>query len=272
MNISFSIIIPWVSGELLREEAFKNLLNCLKVQEYLKEVNANIAFELVIVEQVTPKTTYYANKKIKELLPEEFAGAKYIQLLHDSESFNKSWCVNVAMKKAYHDHIIVIDADSLFGKDYLKTIKDYVENTHEDLNKIMITWNTLVCLPGKDNPIVRYVSPLVTKAMGGVWYTWKPYFLQQLGGMNENYSSYGGEDNDLYERAILLQKNPITLIPYTLVHQYHSWKSPAFNADYLFNISLQNAYAITERLKSTDIGNPKHPTLIDMSDLPHTKL
>lgn len=269
--MEFSIVIAWKSGDPLREEAFKNLLNCLKVQTSLNK-DEPIIFELVIVEQVTPKTTYKANKKIKELLPEEFAGAKYIQLLHDNASFNKSWCYNVGAKSAYHENIIFMDADSLFGKDYIYTIRDHVKNTHENLNKIMVCWNTLICLPGRDNAIVRYVNPEVICTLGGVWYAHKKYFFESLGGMNENYAEYGGEDNDIYQRALFVQKTPIAIIPYTLCHQYHHWEKPAKNADYLFNISLQNAHAITERLKSTDIGNKDHPTLIDMSDLPYTKL
>lgn len=270
MEVNFSIIIAWKSGDPLREEAFKNLLNCLKVQEPFDTVKTPLIYELVIVEQVTSQTSYYGNKKIKELLPEEFAGCKYIQLIHDSTSFNKSWCYNVGGKQAYHEHLIFMDADSLFGKDYLSKIRDYIKNTHEVLNKVMICWDTLIALPGRDNPITRYIYPNITRALGGIWYANKKYFFENLGGMNENYSSYGGEDNDIYERATLLQKHPIVMIPYTLVHQYHHWEKPAQNADYLFNISLQNCYIITERIKSTGCGNPEHPTLIDMDDLPRT--
>lgn len=270
MSVDFSIIIPWQSGDPTREESLKNLLKCLKVQDGTFTVRLPISFELVIVEQVTSQTSYQANKKIKEILPQEFAGAKYIQLIHDNPSFNKSWCMNVGIKSAYHDHILFMDADSLFGKDYLSVIVDHIQNTNDALNKVMICWNTLICLPGRDNPAIRYVRPEITCALGGIWYTYRPYFISVLGGMNENYASYGGEDNDIYERAVLAQKHPLTIIPYTLAHQYHHWQKQAKNADHLFNISRQNCLAITERLKSTTIGNPEHPTLIDMDDLPWT--
>lgn len=272
MTIDFSIIIPWKSGDPVREASLKNLLNCLKAQDGTFLVKQPIAFELVIVEQVTSKTSYQANKKIKEILPQEYAGANYIQLMHDSTDFNKSWCMNVAAKSAYHNHLIFMDADSLFGKDYLATLTDHIVNTHETINKVMVCWDSLICLPGRDNPVVRYVKPTITCALGGIWYTYKPYFLGTLGGMNENYASYGGEDNDIYERALLAQKHPLAIIPYTLVHQYHHWEKQASNADHLFNISRQNCEIITERLKSTAIGNTAHPTLIDMEDLPRTKL
>lgn len=268
MSINFSIIIPWQSGDPMREESLKNLLQCLKTQDGTLLVKQPIIFELVIVEQVTPQTSYEANKKIKEILPQEFAGAKYIQLIHDNPSFNKSWCMNVGANSAYYDHLIFVDADSLFGKDYLSIITDHVINTNQTINKVMLCWNRLICMPGRDNPVTRYVRPDITRALGGIWYTYRPYFKSVLGGMNENYASYGGEDNDIYERAVFAQKHDLVMIPYTLVHQYHHWAKQASNADHLFNISLQNCQAVTERLKSTPIGNPEHPTLIDMDDLP----
>lgn len=262
----FSIVIPWKSGNPIREESLKNLLNCLKVQEFLS-VSEPIPFELVIVEQVTIENNYTAKKMIQSLLPEEFAGCKYIQLLSENKKFNKSWCMNVGLKASYWDHIIFMDAESLFGKDYIRTIKDYVLNTHESLNKIMFCWDRLICLPGKDNPITRYITPRNTLAMGGIWYANKGYFLEQLGGMCENFVGYGAEDNDIYERAILAQKNIISMIPYTIVHQYHDWQKADENAEGLFDLTRQNAFAISQRLKAKDIGNSKHPTLIDISDL-----
>ena len=177
----FSIIIPYKGGNPQREESLSNLLKCLKAQESLDPTNNPIIFELIIVEQTILENNYNAHKRIKEIVPQELAELKYVQLVNPDIRFNKSWCINVGAKKSYYDHLIIMDADSLFGKDYLRTIKDYVENTNPNHNKIMFCWDKLICMPGKDNPVTRYISPKNTLAMGAIWYINKHFLFNQLG-------------------------------------------------------------------------------------------
>jgi len=264
--INFSIIIPWCGGDKNRETSLYNMLNCLTVQ-ITRNLDDPIVYEVLIVEQVTKENKEERAREIREIVPEAIQNYRYIQLVQDTP-FNKSWCMNVGARESNNQHLLFMDADSLFGNDYFLTMKAQIRKTPSPHNKIMFCWNYIICLPGKDNPISRHIRPDTTFAMGGIWYVDKYFYFNQLGGMNENYFGYGGEDNDAYERAIFINRTPsVSYIPYTLAHQYHDWAKPSEHSVKYFEITKKHPNIIIQRLKEINIGQRKAPSLIEMEDL-----
>jgi predicted glycosyltransferase involved in capsule biosynthesis len=256
-NIEFSIIIPW-RYKPERVDLLRNMLNCLSVQDP-PESKEPIVIETIIVEHIHPN----------EVNPTGFINVdKIITLNNNSTRFNKSWCMNVGAREAKYKHLIFVDADSMFGDDFIRTVKHGIRATPPTHNKIMFCWNYLALLPGRDNLVCRFTRPDKTRAMGGIWYAEKEFYFNQFGGMNENYEGYGGEDNDAYERAChLLGLQHISYMAYPLVHQYHHWENPDSNAIPLFEKARAHPKLVCERIINANVGKKSAPTFIRMNDL-----
>jgi len=103
-------------------------------------------------------------------------------------------------------------------------------------------------------------------AMGGVWYVNRDVFFEKVGGMNELYFGYGAEDNDAWYRVSHVIGKVHTM-PYHLIHQYHDWAFPSPTRMSILETTMKHIPEVIQRLKNADLGNPKHPTLIDISDI-----
>ncbi len=270
ISINFTIIIPWFGGNPVREVSLQNMLRCLPMQ-ITRDANDPIIYDVIIVEQVTEQIAKERAERIVEIVPDNIPNCRYIPVVKEG-AFNKSWCMNVGARKSETNHLIFMDADSLFGNDYFLTMKFQIRSVKPPRNKIMFCWNYIICLPGKDNPVSRHIRPDTTFAMGGIWYAEKDFYFNEFGGMNENFESYGGEDNEAYERACFaIKSGAVAYMPYPLAHQYHHWEAPSENCSKLFNITKFNPETIINRLRSVNLGNKEAPTLIEMEDLKHEK-
>lgn len=255
--MNLSVIIPYCyGGDEQRLSALDNTMKSIKSQTMAD-------FEVIIVEELvkTDKPTFpYFNHEgtIKELI-----------VLQDPEKrwYNKSWCINVGVKASSTDNIIVLDADVIFGKEYFTLITEYAK-TH----KFFHGYNWIALMPGKDNPVIRIKPHSEVCATGGSWFTDKNFYWNVLGGMNENYFGYGGEDGDMYQRAKHIFGN-VPEIPYPIVHQYHNWH-PDNGANPLTNyqkmnemshITGRNPQMVINKLKEKQLGRIECPTLIEMS-------
>ncbi|KKL78066.1 hypothetical protein LCGC14_2028580, partial [marine sediment metagenome] len=168
------------------------------------------------------------------------------------------------------DNILMVDADSLFGKEYFEKIL----NKSQDLSwshPFFHGYNWIVLLPGRDNPVTRVSPHLGIASSGGVWFTTKTFF-NKIGNMNENYFGYGREDSDLWIRASSLLYG-IPELSYPLTHQYHHWevmdssKDPNYQKNCrLWHYTTHKTDEVIKKLINADLGNPKEPTLIDMEE------
>lgn len=266
----FSLIIPWKHGNIQREESFRNLLKCIESQDQNGVVDP-IGFEVIVIEQVNENNCAYAEQRFKELLPATFIGNikfQYVQVKWESKTFNKSWCMNVAARRAQYNNLLFLDADTLCGADYLKVIRNHLRGTPPTHSRVMVAWNYLIGLPGKDNPIARHIRPDMVRTLGGVFYAFKPFYFDILGGMNENFEGYGGEDNEAYERAcVALKLTSLSWMAYPLAHQYHDWEVPHPGVVGYFEIGRKHSKEVSKRLVEAELGNPNHPTFIKLEDL-----
>lgn len=233
--MSISVIIPYTKGEKLRQRALHRLFWCIEDQTYKD-------FELLLCEVVfgDEKNTYpyFVDKHI---------------ILKDRTPFNKSWCVNVAVKQASHKDMIIIDADMQFGGDYFQKISDFIKD-----RKFFVAYDTVRLLKGRDNINERLGKASDIKAAAHVWYCNKDFYWE-IGGMNEKYEGYGAEDTDMWRRAAHVLGG-VDCMEYQLVHSYHHWHPKDSNFPLnnrrveLFDETMRDVGAEIRRLKTLNLG------------------
>ena len=244
--MKLTVVIPYTHGDEQRQQNLLNLLSTIAAQTFTD-------YELIIVEEVIGDNTEKAPYN---------AAYKYFTL-RDNRKFNKSWCINVGIRNANGDGILVLDADMTFKRDYFEKVVTFSKQYPKFFNG----FNYITLLPGKDNPVCRVLPYNNQAIIGGAWYTSKKFFFEELGGFNEDYFGYGGEDNDTGERAKFLLKNVPELI-YSITHQYHDWHKPdganPLNPDrtILLSKAKQDPSGVISKLKSKQLGNILYPTLI----------
>lgn len=252
--MKYTIIIPYMCNhedkEKFREKNLLNLLNNLHDQ-------TDKNFEIFVIEFTADNKKYFSYDSLIN---------KHM-LLTDTRPFNKSWCINVAMKNTNTEGNFIMDADMLFGNDYTSKLFNYA-NSHD----FFCGYTIITTMVGRDDTEARtsHIHKNM-QAMGGVWYTTKTFFWNKLAGMNENYFGYGAEDNDAYCRAeALLGSIPAML--YHLKHQYHHWAPPSENRMDILDVTKFKPNMITGRLSRKILGNSKRPVLIDISDISLEKI
>jgi glycosyltransferase involved in cell wall biosynthesis len=261
-KVELSVIIPLYGFQPQREEALRKLLAAIEAQD-LRVCDAQNNpteeknFEVIVVEQAAVKNCFH--------MLENKPWLRHITLPDQEKGFNKSWCMNVAAKASRCPWLVFLDVDMIFDKNFFGKINYF----RQDNPTYFTCWQYIVSLPGKDMPIAKIIDPGIMTA-GGAFFIDKPVFWQ-VGGMNENYYGYGGEDNDFWVRINLhlgdKGKNNIKHMPYALGHWYHDWAEPSPERFYHLNRTIQHPDKVTSRLKRLALGNVNGPTPLDVSDL-----
>ncbi len=257
MTVALSVIIPLYGFQYQREDALQNLFNQLDDQDLIIDDSGNKNFEVIFVEQ-TCEQGVHSNIPHKPYI-------KHITLPAQTNGFNKSWCMNVAANQASTDDLVFLDVDMIFDSTYFSRI-----NAHKSSLRYFTCWSYIIQQPGKDNPAARVVFTERTHTAGGCFFT-KRSFYWEVGGMNENYFGYGGEDNDMWirvNRRLGPYNRPnITYMDFTLEHWYHDWAAPSPDRLDILGRTNRHSNEVTKRLKATQLGKPEGPTTIDVSDL-----
>ena len=232
-----SVIIPYTKGDEQREKNLLQLVTNIKKQTYKD-------FELILVEMLFEKPNDL-----------DIDDCNHICIAYPKNNrFNKSWAINVGVRNANSDNLLVVDADMVFGNDYFQKVVEFIEKS----SKFFIGYSKLHCEIGKDNPEERIHNPSYLKAAGGAWYADKGFFWS-VGGMNESYFGYCAEDNDLWQRVNHILGS-IDELPYEMTHAYHDWhpKDSHFplNDDRLeiFNQVMHDLDRATRKLKELKLG------------------
>ena len=244
----FTIIIPWKYSKE-RFPLLNNVLTCIEKQD------KTIQYQIILVEHVN----------INDVPPICIRRHHLDHIsVSSNQDFNKSWLMNVGAKLAKYPYLVFIDADTIFGNDFFKKIAERIE----DRWRVFFCWESLIAEAGRDNPKERIIQPHMTMAMGGIWCI-ESLLYWNVGGMNENFFGYGGEDNEMFERiAAVIGYLPCqSMMHYTLTHQYHHWVKPSAVATPLFEIGKKYPVEIIRRLKEKNLGQITGPTLIEMGDL-----
>lgn len=146
----------------------------------------------------------------------------------------RSWAFNCGAKYARGAVLVLHDNDMLVPSDYSTNILKQVRNGAEVVNlKRFIFYlseaHTRRIFSGSagllDETPVSIVQNL--EAGGSIAITRVAYKL--IGGMDESFIGWGGEDNEFWERAITLKVWPYACLP--IVHLWHAAQPGKYQAD-----------------------------------------
>ena len=137
----------------------------------------------------------------------------------------RSWSFNVAAQHARAPVLVLHDNDMLVPMDYAAQVLRRVEAGHDVVNlKRFIFYlsqaHTEAIFNGSASLLDLPPESIVQNLEGGGSVAIRREALQRIGGMDESFVGWGGEDNDFWERAQVLRVWPWTNLP--VVHLSHA--------------------------------------------------
>jgi len=247
-----SIIIP-MGGEDEKGRRLRNLYETLRCIEY----QTHRDYEVILVEEV------YRGNVIFDALEVD----QYIQVKAGKYS-NRSWTRNIGAKAANGDRFLQLDGDLLFGKDYFQKIVDHPYEwfiawdtcyrlTPEGVND----WNLnedLATLHKYSDPHYGVIHSYQGGACGFCSCFTRQFYFEALGGYNENFVGWGGEDDDVSIRASHILGG-FHNMPYTIYHLPHGSRFAKNREIYK---TKDDPQGITEKLRKASLGRLEGSTRV----------
>lgn len=175
----------------------------------------SIACEVIVVDQTNPG--------VSGLLP---AGVHYLHLDKSSVApgWYKSWAYNVGARHARGDILVFHDGDVCIPEDYANEIVRTLVESDYDAASLQ---RFLFYLPEGVVPTPATSSPWLPEAAPSMVYqNWKGGTIAirrdaffQVGGFDEGFVDWGGEDDEFYDRCSALRHCRDGYIPF--VHLWH---------------------------------------------------
>jgi len=171
------------------------------------------AVEAIVVEQAAGRSEVALRPWVRHVVIATADGAAY----------NRAWAFNVGVRLAKGGVIVLHDGDMLVPREYARCVLDHVRAGNDVINlKRFIFYlseadTSKVCRAGELSELLplRIVQNLL--AGGSVAITKDAY--ERLGGMDEGFVGWGGEDNEFWERCALLPRWDYTYLP--IIHLWH---------------------------------------------------
>lgn len=185
------------------------------------------AVECIVVEQDT-------HAQLAPLLP------GWVRLVHtppptQNMPYCRSWTFNVAARYAKSAVLVLHDNDMLVPADYAAQILRRVEQGYDVVNlKRFIFYltqtHTDAVFAGRAGLLDAPPDVIVQNLEGGGSIAITRNGFDEIGGMDESFIGWGGEDNDFWERAQTLHPWPWANLP--LAHLCHSAQPGKRDGDY----------------------------------------
>jgi hypothetical protein len=178
--------------------------------------------------------------------------------------FNKSWAFNCGVIIAPDDLVLLHDCDMLMPKNYVRESMRILGT-----KEIALPWSKILYLTeesSKHYPDGQHkISGTLTshQVVGGSLIVRKSFYLR-IGGMDERFEGWGGEDNAFYAKACKLGRmNRVnSLTGLTLLHHYHEPAQKSHPHNHINSHVLWQYYQgsdrdIMVRIRALDpIGDP----------------
>lgn len=147
----------------------------------------------------------------------------------------RSWTFNVGAKHARAGVLVLHDNDMLVPVDYAASILDRVHRGYDVVNlKRFIFYltqaHTQAVFDGRAGLLDAAPEVIVQNLEGGGSVAITRAGYDQIGGLDESFIGWGGEDNDFWERAQTLRVWPWANLP--LVHLWHAAQPGKQDAQY----------------------------------------
>lgn len=186
----------------------------------LKSIAAqtNCHFECIVVEQDNERL-------IQDKIPD---WVKYLHtpLPEKEMPYSRSWAFNVAARAAKSNCMIFHDNDMLVPHEYAYQLLKYHKKGYEFINlKRFIFYYTKADSEKiiSENKLLKNCSPesVVQNLEAGGSFSADKDAYWEIGGFDERFVGWGGEDNEFWERA-----NTKSVYPYSYLPIIHLWHSP----------------------------------------------
>jgi len=180
----------------------------------------NAFFECIVIEQS-------ATQLIRNRLP---SWVRYIHtsLPYTNMPYCRSWAFNVGAKASLGKTLVLHDNDMMVPCDYAKEISERANEGYKAINlKRFIFYLSkvhTVRVMSDDKVITERAPELIVQnleAGGSVAIDREAFF--KLGGFDESFVGWGGEDNEFWDRAQTLKTWPYGYLP--IVHLWHAPQS-----------------------------------------------
>lgn len=174
--------------------------------------------ECIVVEQADPRSC------LDGLLP---PWVRHVVLTAPTPDmpFNKSWLLNVGVREASADVIVIHDNDMLVPERYSAEVMSRRAAGFEviDLKRFIFyvdEQSTLrACASGKLDPDLHIESVVQNLTAGGTMAIARDAY-HAIGGYDESFYGWGGHDTDFWERALTLRVDPYGYLP--ILHLWHA--------------------------------------------------
>jgi len=199
---------------------FKNVNNYrLKNLKFLLKYYIKNDFNIILVEQDT-------NTELNEIEND----IKHVYFKNDVEHFSLSKCFNYGVIHSNADYLILLDADIYIEQTVLNDIKK-IKNENRlvilyDTNVIMLNENITNDLITKHVLYYNVSSVIPFLTVGGARFISRVSYYK-IGGNDENFIGWGGEDNAFYIKSKKLLG--ITRTNNKIYHMYHPKNTPVVN-------------------------------------------
>ena len=176
----------------------------------------NVYFECIVVEQSS-------TPEVKDFLP------SWVRYVHtpvpcDDMPYCRAWAFNVGARVAQGELLVLHDNDMLVPRDYASQYLARVEEGYEVVNIkrfiFFLSQGHSDRLIGENElPLDEAPESIMQNAEGGgsLAITRDAYFA--VGGFDESFIGWGGEDNEFWERARTRRLWPYGYLP--LIHIWH---------------------------------------------------
>jgi GT2 family glycosyltransferase len=176
----------------------------------------DVQLECIVIEQDSIP-------RVKEFLP---SWVKHI-FLHTSDlsgKYNRSAAFNLGASHASGSILVLHDNDMLMPTQYCKSIEDIVDNGYDALNTkryvFYLSSSHSLKVLADFQELTKYPPEYIVQnleAGGSMAITKEAYTM--IGGMDEEFVGWGGEDIDLWERCSILNRWIWGFQP--LIHLWH---------------------------------------------------
>ena len=220
-----TVIIPFRSSN-----DFKRMDNLKIVLKYLKFIGVK---HVILSEE----DAYSHLESLIEIFKEDFDDITLI-FTYSSKSFNKSVAANEGVKKASTPFIAIMDSDVLISKETfdktLSLINSFYDFVYPFNRMVKQIYDPFIDVENFNFDEVDSELETRINADGGFLFCRKDSFLN-VGGYDETFEGWGGEDNDLCIR-MNLSDYKVTRLNNVLYHLHHQKeKSNRSNVQFLFD-------------------------------------
>ena len=193
-----------------------------------KDREANLLHCLASINKCTPIPKVllvdYGSKQSLQRLEDQYEWLNVIRVTRNTKFFHKARALNIGLRQITTPFFCATDADQLFQPNFFSVVSKMLQQQKRCI--VLCRTYSLRVLPNIDDEYFDLLNTAKTsgkKLHGeGCCMGLPTQWLRNVGGWDESYVGYGGEDSDIILRARLSRFRPIFINRFTtMIHLPH---------------------------------------------------